>query len=173
MKVHINWSRVLKIFGSISMLAGAIDPLEGSLLILAGSGLVALGTYISKNERRILIYRVWVFVLIAIGVAAIWGLSWAGGFGGSSGRSYWWGLLILPYFTGWYMGIWSSDSPRWILWSAIVIGLWYLTLSFIVTSRPGPQFVFNSGLSFILTIISIVTIGGSIYRLKNRSLSNQ
>lgn len=173
MKAHINWARVLKIVGSIAMLVGAIDPLEGSLLILTGSGLVALGTLIGKSERRIIVYRISVFVLIAIGVAAMWGLSWVGGFGGSSGRSYWWGLLIIPYFIGWYMGIWGFDSPRWMVWSGILIGLWYLALSLIVTSRPGPQLIFSTGLSFILTIIGIVTISGSIYRLKNRLPSNE
>lgn len=173
MKVNYNWSGVLRIIGYVAMLVGAIDPLEGSLLILAGSGMVALGTLTGKCERRLLKYRIRVFVLIAIGVSAMWGLTWAGGFGGSSERSYWWGLLILPYFIGWYMGLWGSDSPRWVLWLSIIIGVWYLFLSFIVTSRPGPQYLFSSGLSFILTVIGIFTIGGSIYRLKNRLPSHQ
>jgi hypothetical protein len=173
MKVNYNWSSILRIIGYVAMLLGAIDPLEGSLLILAGSGMVALGTFIGKCEHRLLKYRIRVFVLIATGVAAMWGLTWAGGFGGSSERSYWWGLLILPYFIGWYMGLWGSDSPRWMLWLSIIIGLWYLLLSFIVTSGPEPKLAFNSGLSVILIVIGIVTIGGSIYRLKNRLPSNQ
>jgi len=91
------WSRILVIAGCIAMVVGAIDPMEGSLLILPGSGMVALGTFIAQSERRLIAYRVWVFILVAIGVGALWGLSEVGGFGGSSGRTMWWGVLILPY----------------------------------------------------------------------------
>jgi hypothetical protein len=62
------WSRVLIIVGGIAMVVGATDLMEGSLLILHGSGMVALGTFIAQSERRLIVYRVWVFVLIAIGV---------------------------------------------------------------------------------------------------------
>jgi hypothetical protein len=99
------WSRVLLIAGYVAMIIGAIDPMEGSLLILPGSGMVALGTFISQSERRVIAYKVWVFILIAIGVGMLWGLSELGGFGGSSGRSLWWAVLILPYPVGWSMGI--------------------------------------------------------------------
>lgn len=75
------------IAGHLGMVIGAMEPLEGSLLILPGSGLVALGTYLSQSERRLTAYRVWVFILIAIGVGARWGLSSVGGIGGGSGRS--------------------------------------------------------------------------------------
>jgi hypothetical protein len=53
------------------MVVGAIDPMEGSLLILPGSGMVALGTFIAQSERRLIAYRVWVFILIAIGVGCL------------------------------------------------------------------------------------------------------
>jgi hypothetical protein len=43
--------------------------------------------------------------LIAVGVAALFGLSAIGGFGGPSGRSMWWGLLLLPYPIGWVIGL--------------------------------------------------------------------
>ena len=56
------WSRILFTVGGIAMLVGAIDPIEGSLLILPGSGLVALGTFLEQGERRLVTYRVWVFV---------------------------------------------------------------------------------------------------------------
>src|ERR1039458_7833833 len=91
------WSRILIVLGSIGMLVGAIDPMEGSVVILPGSLIVALGTFFNQNERHLFAYRVWVFILIAIGVGALWGLSMAGGFGGKSGHSMWWGVLILPY----------------------------------------------------------------------------
>lgn len=80
-------SRILVIAGSIGMLVGAIDPMEGSLLILPGSALWALGTYLGQAEHRFITYRVWAFLLIAIGVGSLWGLSAVGGFGGTSGRS--------------------------------------------------------------------------------------
>ena len=98
-------TRILVIVGSIAMLIGAIDPLEGSLIIFAGSGLVTLGTYLGKSQHRILLYWVWVFALITIGVGIMWVLSAFGGLGGTTGRSLWWSLVILPYPIGWIMGI--------------------------------------------------------------------
>jgi hypothetical protein len=105
MNARMLWSRILVIVGSIAMLIGAIDPLEGSLIILAGSGMVALGTILGKSRHRMLLYWMWVFILIAVGVGAVWGLSAFGGLGGTTGRSLWWGLVILPYPIGWIMGI--------------------------------------------------------------------
>src|SRR5512136_2858761 len=131
------WSRILIMGGSIAMVVGAIDPLEGSALILPGSGLVALGTYLDQTERRLIAYRVWVFILIAIGVGALWGLSMVGGFGGKSGRSMWWGVLILPYLIGWSMSIWGPGSPRWLLLLGIVVGLWYLAIPVMVFKGSG------------------------------------
>jgi purine-cytosine permease-like protein len=99
------WSRILKVVGGIAMLVGTLDPLEGSLLILPGSGLVALGTNVGGNERRTVLYWVWAFILIAVGVGAMFGLSAVGGIGGKSGHSMWWGILILPYPVGWLMAV--------------------------------------------------------------------
>ena len=103
-------SRILIVFGSIAMLFGAIDPLEGSLIILPGSGLVTLGIFLSRIERRLVIYWVWVFILITIGVGELWELSAFGGIGGKSGHSMWWGVVILPYPVGWFMAIGSLIS---------------------------------------------------------------
>ena len=99
------WSRILVIVGGIAMLLGAVDPLEGSLLILPGSGMVALGTFLDKSERGVLRYWLAVFILIAVGVAAMFVLSAFGGIGGKSGHSMWWGILILPYPVGWIMAL--------------------------------------------------------------------
>jgi hypothetical protein len=99
------WSQTLVIAGAIAMVAGVLDPLEGSLVILLGSGLVTLGMFLSNSGRRMLIYWIWVFLLIAIGVGAMFGLSAIGGVGGRSGRSMWWAVPILPYPVGWVMGI--------------------------------------------------------------------
>jgi len=99
------WSRVLVIIGSIAMLVGVLDPLEGSLAILIGSGLVALGTFLGQASRQMLVYWIIIFSLITIGVGAMFALSAAGGIGGTSGHSLWWGVLVLPYPVGWVMGI--------------------------------------------------------------------
>jgi hypothetical protein len=99
------WSRILVIAGSIAMLIGVIDPLEGSVVILTGSGLVALGTFLGQVKRQLLIYWIWTFILIAVGVGAMFVISAFGGIGGNSGHSMWWGILVLPYPVGWIMGI--------------------------------------------------------------------
>src|SRR5262252_107521 len=99
------WSRILKVVGGILMLVGTLDPMEGSLLILPGSGLVALGAFLGKSERRVIRYWAWVFALVAVGVGALFGLSAIGGIGGTSGHSMWWGVLILPYPVGWLMAL--------------------------------------------------------------------
>jgi hypothetical protein len=69
------WSRILKVVGCIGMLVGTVDPLEGSLLILPGSGMIALGVYLGGKDRRTVLYWTWAFILIAVGVAALFGLS--------------------------------------------------------------------------------------------------
>ena len=103
MKARSLWSNILIIVGLIAMLVGAIDPLEGSLIILPGSGMVALGALLGKSRHRILL--AWSFVLVAIGVGVMFVLSAFGGLGGSTGRSMWWALVILPYPIGWIMGL--------------------------------------------------------------------
>jgi hypothetical protein len=105
MKVRLLSSRILFVVGSVAMLIGILDPLEGSLIILPGSALALLGVALGKRERRVLIYWVWVFALIGVGVGALFALSSVGGFGGTNGRSMLWGLTILPYPIGWIMGV--------------------------------------------------------------------
>ena len=102
------WPRILKVLGSIAMILGTLDPLEGSLLILPGSGLVALGMYLSGKDRRTVLYWVWAFILIAVGVGAMFALSAVGGIGGKSGHSMWWGVLMLPYPAGWLLALAGS-----------------------------------------------------------------
>lgn len=105
MDAGMRWSRILIVVGGIAMLLGAVDPLEGSLLILPGSGLVLLGFYLGKRERREVIYALTVFLLIAFGVTAMFVLSTDGGLGETGGHSMWWGVLILPYPVGWIMAL--------------------------------------------------------------------
>ncbi len=105
MNSHKLWSRILKVVGSVAILLGTLDPLEGSALILPGSGLVALGVRLGGSDHRTVLYWVWTFILILVGVVALFGLSAVGGIGGRSGRSVWWGLLMLPYPVGWLMAL--------------------------------------------------------------------
>jgi hypothetical protein len=99
------WARVLAITGGIAMLVGAVDPLEGSVVVLAGSGLLAVGAFVGQGGSRLRSYWIWVFVSIAVGVAAMFVLSAFGGVGGETGHSFWWCVFILPYPVGWIMGI--------------------------------------------------------------------
>jgi hypothetical protein len=101
-----RWSRVLVVAGLIVMLAGVIDPLEGSLVILPGSVMGTVGAMLAGTRYKKLI--LWSFVLVVVGVGALWGLSALGGVGnlGDGGRrSYWWALILAPYPVGWVMGI--------------------------------------------------------------------
>jgi hypothetical protein len=98
-----RWPGRVIVAGSIAMLGGAVDPLEGSLVILAGSALVAIGTFPAGGRARK--YWLWVLALVAAGVGAMWALSAVGGIGGGSGRSMWWGLVIVPYPVGWLLGL--------------------------------------------------------------------
>ena len=96
-------SFVLMIIGLAAMLIGAIDPMEGSVVILAGSGVVVLGAHLARSGHRRLVD--WGFALIGFGVGAMFVLTLLGGTGGSTGRSNWWALFLLPYPAGWIMGL--------------------------------------------------------------------
>ena len=89
--------------GIFGLIFGAIDPLEGSPIIIVGSILISLSSYLShdKYRKKFIIAS----VLIIIGVSAMFILSVLGGFGGSSGLSPWWGLLIVPFPAGWLMTV--------------------------------------------------------------------
>jgi hypothetical protein len=169
MNTAIPWPRILLIAGFLAMLIGAIDPMEGSLLILPGSGLVALGTFLGNQHRGIIIYRLWIFFLIIIGVAALWVTTMLGGIGGNSAYSMWWGLFFLPYPIGWSMGIWGPGSPRWVLWSGIVLGIWYVVMMFLVIKMSSHWAATSAeavAVAGSIGIIGVVTIIGSIYRLR-------
>ena len=95
--------RVLRILGLAGMFLGVLDPFEGSGAIMAGTGLVTLGAFLGKSRYCRLMY--WSLVLVVIGVAALWISTALGGFGGDTGRSNWWGLLLVPYAIGGIMGL--------------------------------------------------------------------
>jgi hypothetical protein len=157
------FSRTLFIVGNVAMVAGALDLMEGSLLILPGSALVLLATWIGRAERSFIAYRVWVFILIAVGVAAFWRLNSLGGFGGNSGRSGWWGLMILPYLIGWSMAMWGPGSPRWLLVLGILVGVFYEVM--VLALLKGPM---KPG-TFVIGVLGLVTIIGCITRFIHRT----
>lgn len=98
--------KILVITGLVLMVGGALDLMEGSVVILVGTVLAAAGTALSHSRYARLMY--WSAALVAIGVAALFCLSWLGGIGGTSGRSGWLGLLILPYPIGWLLGLFGT-----------------------------------------------------------------
>lgn len=118
MKRNARWSRTLVIVGLVAMLAGILDPMEGSLVILAGIAVAALGVWLGHARQEKLLY--WSLALVVAGVGALWGLSSVGGFGANTGRSNWWGLLVLPYPVGWIMGLFAVR--RWLRRPAGVAG---------------------------------------------------
>ena len=103
MPTRWRWSRILVVVGLVAILVGAADPLEGSLVILPGTGLLAFGAWLGNSRNRRLLY--WAFALVTVGVGEVWGLSAVGGLGGSTGRSMWWAILLLPYPVGWVMAL--------------------------------------------------------------------
>ncbi len=96
-------AQVMVLLGLSALVGGVLDPMEGSVVIVAGSLRVAIGAALTRSRHTRLLS--WSLAFVAIGVGALWGLSAVGGFGGTSGRSYWWGLLILPYPMGWISAI--------------------------------------------------------------------
>ena len=144
------------------MAVGAIDPTQGSLLILPGSGLLALGSLVGHSQRRVIAYQMLVFILVAIGVGAFWGLSAVGGFGGSTGHSLWWGLLILPYLVGWSMSVWGPGAPSWLCWLGVLVSLWYLAIFGAVTAWTG---LWHADAAVVVGALGAITIGGCIWRL--------
>jgi hypothetical protein len=93
------------IVGALAMVVGAIDPLEGSVVVLPGSGLALVGLFLAQPQGRLIRFMISAFIAITFGVVAMFILSALGGIGGSTGRSMWWGLFVLPYPIGWAMGI--------------------------------------------------------------------
>ena len=96
-------AQVLVLLGFSAMVGGLLDPLEGSLIILPGIALVTIGAALTRSRHTRLLSSSLVFV--TLGVAALWALSAVGGFGGTSGRSNWWALALLPYPLGWITGV--------------------------------------------------------------------
>ncbi|HVT73129.1 MAG TPA: hypothetical protein VHD61_08335 [Lacunisphaera sp.] len=112
-----KWPRILKVVGSVLIVVGSLDPMEGSLAIAPGSVLVALGTRLGREDPKLGREWMWLSILICFGVLQLWELSAFGGFGGDSGRSLWWGLLILPYAAGWVLALARTlaNALHWLM----------------------------------------------------------
>ena len=150
-----RWSKAVGVVGGVSLVIGSFDPMEGSVLILPGTALLALGSYLDHDDRRTVAYRTWSFVLVALGVGALFGLSALGGVGGTSGRSGWWALLILPYLIGWSIDLWGPGASRWLSVGGIAVGTWYLAIVGVLLWRSGV-----TGRVWPLTAaIAIATVG--------------
>ena len=130
-----RWPNLLSVAGGVGVVLGAFDPLEGSMLILPGSALLALGSYFSGEEVRVITYRAFAFILVALGVGALFGLSAIGGVGGTSDHSIWWTLLVLPYLAGWALDIWGPGSPRWLRLAGTIAGVWLLAVLSVLIRR--------------------------------------
>ena len=164
------WSRLLVLAGGLGMVFGAVDPMEGSVVILPGSLLMAIGTLLGGGERRLVRFRVMIFVLIALGVVAMWGLSAVGGIGGSSGHSVWWGVLILPYLAGWSLGVSGPGSPRWLVLAGMAVGLWYLILlTMVLRGHHHSAHPMSVWPVVIVATTGVLTIAGGIRRLSKSS----
>lgn len=155
-----RWSTLLSISGGIALFVGSFDPLEGSVLILLGTGLLALGVYLGHRDRRAVVYRTWSFILVAVGVGAMFGLTAIGGVGGSSGHSAWWSVLIVPYVVGWSIDIWGPGSPRWLSMAGIAIGVWYLAILSVMLQRAAtathPQSIIPAVLTAVIGVTTMV-----------------
>ena len=159
------WARILAITGGAGMIAGAIDPMEGSLVILPGSLLFAIGGLLGREDRRIVSYRLWVAALITFGVAGLWVSSMFGGFGGDTGRSMWWVLVLLPYPVGWSMGVLGPGSPRWLTALGGLVGLWFVAMSVMVVARTAPNSPMPRAPVIAIGAIGAITVIGCVLRL--------
>lgn len=85
--------------GITMLLLGILDPLEGSVVIVAGSSLLTFSAWKLRKPLRPWLVAAW--AMIGAGVAYRFYISSLGGFLGSTGRTWVWGLPILPYPVGW------------------------------------------------------------------------
>jgi hypothetical protein len=163
-----RWSGLVSLLGGVTLVVGSFDPMEGSVLILPGSALLALGSYLGHRDRRIVTYRTWSFVLIALGVGSLFLLSAIGGVGGDSGRSAWWALLILPYLAGWSIDLWGPGAARWMSIAGVVIGTWYLAIVGMMLRRTANASQHGIVPTIAIAVVGIATITACAMRLLDR-----
>ena len=162
MKTKLNWQNWIVAAGYSALLAGALDPMEGSLVILPGAALVVLGTFLDPSARPLLRPRLLAFLMIAIGVGSLWDLSQQGGFGGTSGRSMWWGTPILLFLAGWSWTVWAAGTPRWVPWVGSLVSLFYLVIPLLAVRAGRTQFI---AVLVVVGATGLVTLLGCLRRL--------
>jgi hypothetical protein len=165
MNARARWAQVLTVAGCLAMLLGGIDPFEGSPAVLLGSGLFALAAYLGRTERTILRVRTTIFLMVAAGVGALWGMTALGGIGGKSGHSMGWALLALPYMLGWSASFWTVGAPRWYTQLGLVGGLWYLAIFYLGYTRPRPDGAFVIHAIVAIGAFGLLTAAGCAWRL--------
>lgn len=94
-----NKSRTAAWISFIVMLLAVLDPMEGAFVALPACVVLMLSAFFSRSRYRVPLY--WATGAMLLGVSFLVALSLAGGIGGNSGRSAWWGLLLVPYPLGW------------------------------------------------------------------------
>ncbi|MCX6272302.1 MAG: hypothetical protein NTU44_14020, partial [Bacteroidetes bacterium] len=102
-KKYRKYAKTIHFIGLVAMILGIIDPLEGSIVILVGSLLTVVASWLAGSPYFKIIF--WSFILIVIGVSALFGVSAAGGIGGNTGRPMWLMVVFFPYPLGWIIGI--------------------------------------------------------------------
>ena len=98
-----QWLRSSAWIGFAGMLVALLDPMEGAFVALPFCAVLTYAAGASGSRYRRLLY--WALGSMAVGVAILVTLTVMGGIGGSSGRSMWWGLLLIPYPLGWLVGL--------------------------------------------------------------------
>ena len=167
---RVDWPRGMIVCGLIALVVGGIDPMEGALAILPGSALVALGTFLAGSDPKLVAFRLRMLLMIAFGIAALAGMTYLGGIGGDTGYSLWWGFLVLPYLIGWSMSVWGPGSPRWVVVSGLVVGLWYLALFGIVMSRSGrPPSNVSVAPALMVAAVGLMPVIGCVRSLRKRA----
>lgn len=166
---RIDWPKWMIVGGLIALVVGGVDPMEGSAAILPGSALVALGTFLAGRDRKHILFRLRMFLMIAFGIGALAYMTFIGGIGGETGRSMWWGVFVLPYLIGWSMSVWGPGSPRWAVIAGLVVGVWYLALFAIIMvgARSAPKDIPYAPIIVVATV-GLMTVVGCVYSLRKR-----
>lgn len=98
-----RWARRLAWIGLAGLLLAVLDPMEGAFIALPFCAVLTVSAFLATSRYRVLLY--WAFGSMFVGVGVLIVLTLIGGIGGSSGRSMWWGLLLVPYPLGWLMAL--------------------------------------------------------------------
>lgn len=103
MKADSGWVRIVYITGIVALVLGTIDPLEGSIVVATGSIFLSVAAFLSSDKYKKIFLAA--TILIIAGVSMLFYLSASGGFGDTSGLSWWWSALIVPYPVGWLISV--------------------------------------------------------------------